>query len=60
MPGNRAHASVGSDEAVWNEDLRNSTDAGRTAGTRKRTELERDGQPIDELLACDTEASTAT
>jgi len=45
---------------VWNEDLRNSTDAGRTAATSKRAELERDGQPIDELLACDTEAQDRT
>ena len=36
MPGNRAHAPVGFDEAVWNEDLRNSTDAGRTAALPAR------------------------
>ncbi|HEV3320681.1 MAG TPA: hypothetical protein VG147_00635 [Solirubrobacteraceae bacterium] len=60
MPRDRAHAPVGFDEAVWKEDLRSSTDAGRTAAASKRAELERDGQPIDELLACDTEAQDGT
>ena len=42
MPRDRAHAPVGFDEAVWKEDLRSSTDAGRTAAASKRAELERD------------------
>ncbi len=60
MPAKRGHTPVGFDEVVWSEDLRNSTDAGRTAATNKRATLERDGQPIDELLACDEEAQDGT
>ncbi len=60
MPAKPGHAPVAFDEAAWSEDLRDSTDAGRTAATRKRADLERDGQPVDELLACDEEAPDGT
>jgi hypothetical protein len=57
-PGPPAHAPVAFDEAAWSEDLRQTTDAGRAAATKKRAQLERDGQPVDELLACDEEGAT--
>jgi hypothetical protein len=60
VPAKRGHAPVGFDEVAWSEDLRNSTDAGRTAATTKRAALERDGQPIHELLACDEAAQDGT
>ncbi len=60
MPAKPGHAPVAFDEAAWNEDLRNNTDAGRAAANAKRAELERDGQPVDELLACDEEARDGT
>jgi hypothetical protein len=59
-PGPPAHAPVAFDEAAWSEDLRNSTDAGRAAATKKRAELERNGQPVKELLACETQARDGT
>jgi hypothetical protein len=59
-PGPPAHAPVAFDEAAWSEDLRQTTDTGRAAATSKRAELERDGQPVDELLACDEEARDGT
>lgn len=60
MPAKRGHAPVAFDEAAWNEDLRNSSDTGRAAASTKRAELERDGQPVDELLACDKNARDGT
>jgi hypothetical protein len=60
MPAKPGHAPVAFDEATWNQDMRNSTDAGRAAATNKRAELERDGQPVNELLACDEEGRDGT
>jgi hypothetical protein len=39
MPAKPGHAPVAFDEAAWSEDLRDSTDAGRTAATTKRADL---------------------
>ena|ERR1039458_1393004 len=60
MPTKRGCAPVAFDEAAWSEDLRQTTDTGRAAATRKRAQLERDGQPVDELLACDEDARDGT
>jgi hypothetical protein len=54
------HAPVAFDENAWSEDLRNGTDSGRTAATKRRSRLEQDGQPIDELLGCRDEAQDGT
>jgi hypothetical protein len=56
----RGHAPVAFDEAAWSEDLRQTTDIGRAEATRKRVRLEQDGQPVDELLACDEQARDGT
>lgn len=48
------------DEIAWSEDLRNATAAGREAARRARRKLERRGQPIAELLACDEEGADGT
>src|SRR5271154_1934646 len=60
MPAKRGHVPVAFDEAAWSEDLRQTTDTGRVAATRKRAQLERDGQPVDELLACDEDGRDGT
>lgn len=60
MPAKTGHAPVAFDESAWGEDLRNATDAGRTAAAQRRARLERDGQPIDELLGCIDEARDGT
>jgi len=60
MPAKRGHAPVAFDEAAWSEDLHNTSDAGRAAATRIRAELEREGQPVDDLLACDEEGRDGT
>ncbi len=59
-PSGRKHAAVAFDEAAWSEDMRNATDAAREIAARRRAQLERDGQPIDELRACDSEGSDRT
>jgi hypothetical protein len=51
---------VAFDETVWSEDLRNATPAGREAARQVRRKLERAGQAIDELLACDDEGPDGT
>ena len=56
----RRFAAVVFDETAWSEDLRNATDVARAIATRTRRRLEREGQPIDALLACDAEASDGT
>ena len=56
----RGHPPVAFDEAAWSQDLRDSTDGGRAAATKIRTELERDGQPAGALLACDEEGRDGT
>jgi hypothetical protein len=60
VPAKTGHAPVAFDENAWNEDLRNATDAGHTAATQRRAQLERAGQPVDQLLGCKDEARDGT
>jgi len=48
------------DDATFAEDLAHSTPTARQAGERKRTKVERDGQPVEELLPCEAEGRDAT
>ena len=56
----RGHARVAFDEAAWDEDLQRATSAARKAAEETRTRLESDGQPVDALLACDSNATDGT
>lgn len=60
MPVKTGHAPVAFDENAWSEDLRNATDAGRTAAANRRARLEQDGQLVAELLGCKDEARDGT
>lgn len=61
MPAaSRGHARVTFDEAAWEDDLRGATPAARKAAEGTRTRLERDGQPVDDLLACDSDGADGT
>jgi hypothetical protein len=56
----RGRARVAFDEAAWEDDLRGATSAAQKTAEEARTRLERDGQPVDALLACDNEAADGT
>jgi hypothetical protein len=60
MPSGRKYAAVAFDETAWSEDMRNATNSAREIATRRREQLERNGQAIDELRACDSEGSDGT
>jgi hypothetical protein len=56
----KGHIPVAFNEKAWAEDLHNATDASRSAATQKRARLERDGQPMNELRPCQSEAPDGT
>lgn len=60
MPLKRGFAHVAFDELAWREDLRQSTGSAKRIGEETRSRLEREGQAIDALFACDGEARDGT
>lgn len=60
MPLRRGFAPVAFDELSWQEDMRRMTGSARRIGEEARSRLERDGQPVDALFACDEEARDGT
>jgi len=61
VPAHKAgRAQVIFDEAAFREDLRRTTDAGRPVATATRNAYDRDGCPVEDLLACDSEAQDGT
>lgn len=60
MPVKRGFARVAFDELAWHEDLRKATGSARRIGEETRSRLEREGQAIDTLFACDEEARDGT
>ncbi len=60
MPNKKGVAPVAFDEQAWQEDLRRTSEAGRSAAVKKRAEAQRDGPAIDELLPCEAEARDGT
>lgn len=57
MPAQRAgHARVIVDEITFSEDLQRTTDTRRSVALETRSAYERDGCPVEDLLACDSEA----
>lgn len=60
MAPKRGFAPVAFDELAWQEDLRAANRSARRIATETRARLEREGQVIDALFACDTEARDGT
>lgn len=60
MPAKTGHAPVAFDDKTWSEDLLGETDSARATATQLRARLERDGQAVDELLACREEGRDGT
>lgn len=60
MPLKRGFAPVAFDELAWHEDLRQATGSAKRIGEETRSRLEREGQAIDALFACDEEARDGT
>jgi hypothetical protein len=56
----RGFAPVAFDELAWQEDLRAATGSVRRIATDARKRLEREGQAVDVLFACDEEARDGT
>ncbi len=48
------------DDAAFAEDLRRTSDAGEAVALAARKEFEKEGVPIESLLACDEEGPDAT
>jgi hypothetical protein len=53
-------ARVAFDEDAWQDDLRSAGQAARTVAEEARIRLEREGQPVNALLACDSEGADGT
>ena len=61
MPAaSRGRAQVVFDEAAWEDDLRGATPAARKVAKEARARLERNGQPVDDLLVCDSNGADGT
>ena len=56
----RGFAPVAFDDLAWQEDLRALGKSVRRIATETRTRLEREGQAVDALFACDEEARDGT
>ncbi|HET9198379.1 MAG TPA: hypothetical protein VFN92_09015 [Solirubrobacterales bacterium] len=60
MPLRRGFAAVAFDELAWQEDLRRTTGSAKRIGEETRLRLEREGQPVEALFACNPEARDGT
>jgi hypothetical protein len=60
VPLKRGFAAVAFDDLAWQEDLRHATGSARRIGEEARTRLEREGQAVDALFACDEEGRDGT
>lgn len=56
----RGFAPVAFDELAWQEDLRKVGKSARRIGEETRSRLEREGQVVDALFACDEDARDGT
>lgn len=60
MSPKRGFAPVAFDELAWQEDLRTAAKSVRRIAGETRRRLEREGQAVDDLFACDEEARDGT
>ena len=56
----RGFAPVAFDELAWQEDLQKAGKSARRIGEETRSRLEREGQGVDALFACDEDARDGT
>lgn len=56
----RGFAPVAFDELTWQEDLRKTSKSARRIGEETRSRLEREGQAVGALFACDEHARDGT
>jgi len=56
----RGFAPVAFDELAWQDDLRKAGKSARRIGEETRSRLEREGQTVDALFACDEDARDGT
>lgn len=56
----RGFASVAFDDLAWQDDLSRATGSARRIAEETRSRLEREGQAVDALFACDQEARDGT
>lgn len=56
----RGYAPVAFDELTWQEDLRRASRSARRIGEETRSRLEREGQAVDAIFACDENARDGT
>ncbi len=55
----RGFAPVAFDELAWQDDLHKASKSARRIGEETRSRLEREGQAVDALFACDEERGMA-
>jgi hypothetical protein len=60
VPLKRGFAAVAFDDLAWQDDLRRATGSARKIGEETRSRLEREGQAVDALFACDEDARDGT
>jgi hypothetical protein len=60
MPFKRGFARVAFDDLAWQSDLSKATGSARRIGEETRSRLEREGQAVNALFACDEEARDGT
>lgn len=60
MPLKRGFAAVAFDDLAWQDDLSRATGSARRIGEEARSRLEREGQSVDALFACDQDARDGT
>jgi hypothetical protein len=60
VPLKRGFASVAFDDLAWQDDLRKTTGNAKRIGEETRSRLEREGQAVDALFACDENARDGT
>lgn len=58
--GRRALARVEFDELAWSEDIAAASRSARIVAEQQRKRLEREGQPVAGLRACDAEGTDGT
>ncbi len=60
MPLKRGFAPVAFDDLAWQDDLSKATGSARRIGEETRSRLEREGQAVNALFACDEDARDGT
>jgi hypothetical protein len=60
VPFKRGFVPVAFDDLAWQNDLSKATGSAKRIGEETRSRLEREGQAVDALFACDEDARDGT